>query len=317
MKTESDFERWIARDDYEYIIMIKDMISVVIPLYNKEKSIASTLQSVYEQTYTDYEVVIVNDGSTDNSENVVKNFAHIDNRWTLISQENAGVSAARNTGIIAAKGEYIAFLDADDIWAPSYLETLAALINDFPDAGLYSLGYVEIDGDEILKYDNKFATIERGVIVQPWNNKYRIWTGSVAANKERIIKLGLFDTRMTHGEDIDMWWRLILDGGLIVDTTCCAYYRQDAENRAMNKVIPLQKHIPYYIDKYAHARRTNKEFCKFFDQEMIYRLYPYLFDKRYRNEAKQIAKKFDYSLQKRSMHFRMLFPRLYRLFTKR
>ena len=104
------------------------MISVVIPLYNKEKSIASTLQSVYEQTYTDYEVVIVNDGSTDNSANVVKDFIAkiddrcIDDRWTLICQENAGVSAARNRGIIEAKGEYVAFLDADDFWREDKLE---------------------------------------------------------------------------------------------------------------------------------------------------------------------------------------------------
>lgn len=292
------------------------MISVVVPLYNKEKSVRTTLESIRAQSYKEWECIVVDDGSTDKSREVAEQFKIEDFRFKILSQENAGVSAARNAGIIAAKGEYIAFLDADDIWAPNYLETLAALINDFPDAGLYSLGYVEIDGDEILKYNNKTATIERGVIVQPWNNKYRIWTGSVAANKERLIKLGLFDTRMTHGEDIDMWWRLILDGGLIVDTACCAYYRQDTENRAMNKMIPLEKHIPYYIDKYAHVREKNREFRRFFDEQMIYRLYPYLFMKQYRKEAKRLAKELDYTQLKRTMHFRMLFPYIYQLYIK-
>lgn len=293
------------------------MISVVIPLYNKEKSITATLQSVLDQTYTDYEVVVVNDGSTDNSANVVKTMMATTEKIHLIYQPNAGVSAARNAGILAAQGGYIAFLDADDLWAQNYLETLAALITEFPNAGLYSLGYTEIYFDNIPDNSLPDESHIRGIVKHPWKMRKGVWTGSAAAERERLIKVGMFDTRMTHGEDIDMWWRLILDGGLVVDTKCCAYYRQDTENRAMNKNIPLEKHIPYYIDKFADARTNNKEFRKFFDREMIYRLYPYLFDKRYRAEAKRIARQFDYLLQKRSMHFRMRFPHIYRLLTKK
>lgn len=290
------------------------MISVIIPLYNKEKSITTTLESILAQTYTDYEVVVVDDGSTDNSANIVRKLSN--EKIRLISQPNGGVSAARNAGIMAAKGDYIAFLDADDLWAPNYLEILAALIKDCPDAGLYSLGYAEIDGNEIPESDIVTTTIERGMIIQPWNKKYRVWTGSVAASKERMIKIGLFDTRMTHGEDIDMWWRLMLDGGLAVDSTCCAYYRQDTENRAMHKVIPLETHIPYYMDKFAEARAANADFCRYFDEQMIYRLYPYLFERKYRKEASRIAKMIDYSQLKGTMHFRMVCPYLYRLYQK-
>ena len=290
------------------------MISVIIPLYNKEKSITTTLESVLAQTYTDYEVVVVDDGSTDNSANIVRKLSN--EKIRFISQPNGGVSAARNTGIMAAKGEYVAFLDADDLWAPNYFETLAALIEDFPEAGLYSLGYVEIDGNEIPKSNSVTTTIERGMITQPWNKKYRVWTGSVAAKKERMIKIGLFDTRMTHGEDIDMWWRLMLDGGLAIDSTCCAYYRQDTENRAMHKVIPLETHIPYYMDKFAEARTANPVFRRYFDEQMIYRLYPYLFERKYRKEASRIAKMIDYSQLKGTMHFRMVCPYLYRLYQK-
>ena len=130
------------------------------------------------------------------------------------------------------------------------------------------------------------------------------------------MKIGLFDTRMTHGEDIDMWWRLLLSGKGVIDNRVLAYYRQDAENRAMNKLIPLEKHIPYFVDKYVAARANNVDFCRFFDREIIYRLYPYMFDARYRREANRIAKQMDYSLQKWTMKFRMAYPRMYRMYEK-
>ena len=292
------------------------MISVVIPLYNKEQSIASTLQSVLAQTYTDYEVIIVDDGSTDNSLQVVREKVRESgkSRIKIIHQENEGVSAARNRGIIEAQGEYIAFLDADDLWTPDYMETLMRLIKDYPNAGLYSIGYEEINANIIPSTCRSYEKHVRGFVEHPWSAKIGVCTGSVAANRERLIKVGLFDTRMTHGEDLDMWWRLILDGGLVVDTKCCAFYRQDTENRAMNKTIPLEKHIPYYIDKYAEARAKDAEFRRFFDREMIYRLYPYLFDRHYRAEANRIARQLDYSLQKKSMQLRMQWPYLYRLY---
>ena len=294
------------------------MISIVVPLYNKEKSIKATLQSVFNQTYTEWELIIVNDGSTDNSLAVVRErVKELENeKVRVISQANAGVSAARNRGILEAKGEYVAFIDADDLWASNYLETMVALICDYPNAGLYSLGYTMMYGDDMpVNIIDKEST-RRGVAEHPWRMQKGVWTGSVAAAKERLVNLGMFDTRMTHGEDIDMWWRLILDGGLVEDTKCCAYYRQDSENRAMDKLIPLETHIPHFIDKYTLDRVADVEFRRFFDKQMIYRLYPYMFDKRYRGEARCIAKQLDYSLQKGSMKWRIQWPYWYRIYQK-
>lgn len=288
------------------------MISVVIPLYNKEQSIASTINSVLAQTYKDFEIVVVDDGSTDKSADVVSTID--DDRIVFISQDNQGVSAARNTGIIAAKGEYVAFLDGDDLWHPEYLETLVQLISDYPNATLYGIGYSKIH-DNIIP--NKVEpTSMRGEIENPWENYVGYWTGSSSSSRELLIKVGMFDTRMTHGEDIDMWWRLLLMGNGAWDNRILAYYRQDAENRAMNRLIPLEKHIPYYIDKYSKARGANISFRRYFDREMIYRLYPYLFDKRYKEQAKLLAKKLDYSLQKWTMKFRMICPSLYRIYER-
>lgn len=289
------------------------MISVVIPLYNKELSIASTINSVIEQTYTDFEIVVVNDGSTDKSADVVRAIG--DDRIVFISQDNQGVSAARNRGILAAKGEYVAFLDGDDLWHPEYLETLVRLISDYPNATLYGIGYSKIH-DNIIP--NKVEpTSMRGEIENPWDNYVGYWSGSSSSSsREMLIKAGMFDTRMTHGEDIDMWWRLLLMGKGAYDNRVLAYYRQDAENRAMNRLIPLEKHIPYYIDKYLKAREENISFRRYFDREMIYRLYPYLFDKRYKKLAKLLAKELDYSLQKWTMKFRMICPSLYRIYER-
>lgn len=296
------------------------MISVVIPLYNKEKSIASTLQSVYEQTYTDYEVVIVNDGSTDNSANVVKDFIAqiddrcIDDRWTLICQENAGVSAARNRGIIEAKGEYVAFLDGDDLWDKDFLKELVRLKDNYPGKSIYGMGCAKIFGDEIPTEEGK--AYYRGESRWDWNTM--AYSGSSACvNKKDAIEVGLFDTRMTHGEDIDLWWRLLLKNGGACYQKPFAYYRQDAENRAMLRVVPLEKFMPYYMDKFEEAREKDREFRKFYDQEMVYRIYPYLFDKRYKKEAKQLAAKLDYGQLKFSMWLRLRMPHLYRLITKK
>lgn len=292
------------------------MISVVIPLYNKEQSIASTLQSVLTQTYTDYEIIVVDDGSTDNSLKVVKELrskSQIPNdRFLIITQVNSGVSAARNSGILAAKGEYVAFLDGDDLWDKDFLKEMSRLITEYLGKSIYGLGCVHAKKGEVPIAQGEYY---RGI--STWDYATMAFTGSSACvNKKDAIAIGLFDTRMTHGEDLDMWWRLMLLHGGASDLHPYAYYIQDAENRAMNRIAPLEKHIPFYIDKYAKARTKNIEFRRFFDREMIYRLYPYLFDRNYRNEAQRLAKKLDYSQLKGTMHFRMLFPYFYRLYQK-
>ena len=123
------------------------MISVVIPLYNKERQIAHTLRSVFAQTFQDFEVVIVDDGSTDGSVAEVEKFT--DSRIRLIRQVNAGVAAARNRGIEEAQGELIAFLDADDEWKPEYLATQYHLYQKYPECSVYACNY------EFREYEGK------------------------------------------------------------------------------------------------------------------------------------------------------------------
>jgi hypothetical protein len=169
-------------------------------------------------------------------------------------------------------------------------------------------------GDEIPKVVE--PSTMRGEVLDVWKNYPGYWTGSSSSSRTRLIEVGLFDSRMTHGEDIDMWWRLLLSGKGVIDDRVLAYYRQDTENRAMNRVIPLEKHVPYFIDKYAEARANNLDFRRYFDREMIYRLYPYMFDARYKKTAQKLANQMDYRLQKWTMRFRMVCPHIYHMYEK-
>ena len=129
------------------------MFSVVIPLYNKEALIEQTVERVLLQTYQDFEVIVVDDGSTDKGVEVVKEFD--DKRIRIIQQENQGVSAARNKGIEESQGEYIAFLDADDKWETDYLETQHCLIKKYPKCSVYATNY---------KFINEFGENKSSII---------------------------------------------------------------------------------------------------------------------------------------------------------
>lgn len=302
------------------------MISIVIPLYNKKKSITATLQSVIAQTYTDWECIVINDGSTDNSLEVVKNFVdkfRILNflsqgndycKFQILSKPNGGVSSARNAGIIAAKGEYIAFLDGDDIWEGDYLETLARLINDYPKSVLYGLGYGWIRNGEKVSVTGTLNN--RGIIPNDGSGLMQYWTSSSSSSRAALIRAGLFNENLTHGEDLDMWWRLMQIGQSVFDSHECAYYVQDAENRAMAKMPPINKHVVSIISQYAEIRKNNAAFRKAFDTQMIYFLYEYMFTP-YRKEAQRLARQLDYSQLKFSLRFRMQCPHIYRCLTGR
>ena len=292
------------------------MISVVIPLYNKEKSIVSTLQSVYEQTYTDYEVVIVNDGSTDKSLDAVNDFVSRlkieDWRLKIVSQANAGVSAARNRGVKEAKGEYVCFLDGDDFWEPTYLEEAVQLIKDFPGAAIYGLGLGSVTNGEKHPAADIVPMGYRGVVSELWDNSNTmlVWTSSSTICPRELLLKTPANTQLTHGEDLDQWLRLMQQGDAVFYNKTLAYYVKDAENRAMHKMPPIEKHIVSVIGDYAEIRKRNPQFRKAFDTQMIYFLYQYLFTP-YKKEAQQLSELLDYSQLKWSLRFRMQHPYLY------
>jgi glycosyltransferase involved in cell wall biosynthesis len=228
--------------------------SVVIPLYNKEDFVEQTINSLLNQLYTDFEVIIVNDGSTDNS--LKKTESLIDDRFKIINQENLGASHARNRGIRQASGKYIALLDADDYWYDNHLLELKKLIETFPKSGLFCNNYE-------INYNEKFtkpATFNfnhnnESLIIEDYFSGSIInsvaWTSSVAFKKEVFNKVGKFNLELRTGQDIDLWIRFAL------------YF-----NIAFNPIITMRYHnlntnslskIEYNKDRYSLINNYNVE----------------------------------------------------------
>jgi len=189
------------------------LISIVIPLYNKERFIKETLDSVFNQSFTDYEIIIVNDGSTDSSVFIVN--AIDDQRITVLSNQNKGVSYARNFGISKANSDLIALLDGDDLWEPNHLENLYNLYEKFPDCGLYATAYNKkyFNGEKIKASYNGLAKEYFGIIEDYFSASIKdgiAWTSAVLIPMKTFRKVGVFDEEMRSGQDTDLWIRIAL-----------------------------------------------------------------------------------------------------------
>lgn len=247
------------------------MISVIIPLYNKEKAIVATLQSVLDQTYTDYELVVVDDGSTDNSLHVVRSFAKASTpscTIRIIHKENGGVSSARNRGIKEAIGEYIALLDGDDLWEPTFLEEQVKLIRDFSKAGMWGVNTAFIKNGKCRKWEQGMGEGYRGYVENYFGTKHNdlFCSSSVVIRKDVFEEVGYFDERISSSEDLDMWYRIILKYPVVFYDKVLVYYNQDAENRVAYDTdvrFPLTKDIKYYFDKFSDEFDSNPVFSRF------------------------------------------------------
>jgi len=188
------------------------MISVIIPLYNKANYIERAIHSVEAQNYPDMEIIVVDDGSTDKGPQIVRSIN--DNRIKLISQPNSGVSAARNTGIAAAKGEWIAFLDADDQWLGGKLAAQMSVLEKHQNIMWASCGFNRVKDDKILVGPERFAkswfkepNVIRDALEIMAAGKH-LWTGTIIVNKAVFSQTAAFDDTLKSGEDIDLWFRI-------------------------------------------------------------------------------------------------------------
>jgi glycosyltransferase involved in cell wall biosynthesis len=223
--------------------------SIVIPLYNKAAAVTDTLRSVLAQTVTDFEVVVIDDGSTDNSAEVVEQFCQRqgDRRFQLLPQANAGVSATRNRGIELTQADHLIFLDADDLWQPTFLFHIQALISQFPQAGAYATAFVEQinDGhggcslsphriyglkDQPVLVNNYFDVASRGQLP--------LMPSSTCIPRRILEEVGGFPTDQIQGEDQDLWARIGLRYPIALHPAPDVRYVISAENRVSTTVIP-------------------------------------------------------------------------------
>lgn len=192
---------------------MKPFFSVIIPLYNKEAFIADTLKSVLNQTFKDFEVIIIDDGSTDKSYEIALNLKS--HKVKLFKQTNQGVSVARNFGIKKAQSNYIALLDADDLWYSNHLLELKKQIELFPNAGLYCNNYQIYYAEDLYRPANfNFKFKEDCLIVSDFfkasiTNPVA-WTSAVGFTKSKFNIIGGFNTKLKTAQDLDLWIRFAL-----------------------------------------------------------------------------------------------------------
>jgi len=227
-------------------------ISVVIPLYNKAPHIKRALESVLAQTVREFEVLVVDDGSTDGGAEIVKGFT--DPRLRLISQENRGVSLARNRGILDSDGDLIAFLDADDAWTPGFLETIAKLSESFPQAGAVATAYDVIDPKGRLKPPIVFPEIPappwEGIVPSYFRSAMGatlVWTSAVAVRRSVFDEIGGFPEGVNLGQDMDMWLRIALRYPIAYTTFVGATYFMNAVNRTATGSPEQPLDLPYFV----------------------------------------------------------------------
>ena len=228
--------------------------SVIIPLYNKAPYARKALESICAQTCRDYELIVINDGSTDNSAIVADEYLKATDGidYKIINQPNAGVSAARNNGVAASHGDYVAFLDADDWWEPNYLERMAQLIEDYPDAGLYASNYVYYKpGKTHVAINN----IETGYFNYPKayyeGNAMPVWTGAAMIPRKVFDEMGGFPLGIKLGEDFLLWSKIALQYPVAFLNEPLAWYNNDvpATLRATRNLHAPEHHMLFRLDE--------------------------------------------------------------------
>lgn len=237
----------------------RPLVSVVVPVFNCERYVGAAIEAALAQSHRPLEIIAVDDGSTDRSAEVLRSFVPL---ITVISQPNEGVSAARNAGIRASKGRYVAFLDADDVWRPDKLARQVSLLERHPSAVACYVDHDVIDADGATQSPTAalFGPRCSGVITKALLEFTVIVTPSlVMARRSALDRAGLFRQGFRNAEDLNMWLRLSVLGPILYDVATLASYRRHGSNnyKGMNAdaamctlaaVQDFEQSLPYDVD---------------------------------------------------------------------
>lgn len=240
--------------------------SVIVPLYNKAEYIERTLQSILNQSYRSFELIVVDDGSTDDSYIIAESLLRDIANARIAKQKNSGVAVARNHGVELSNGEYVCFLDSDDWWDGDFLKEMSGLIERYPNAGLYGSNFFLVkDGKNKVApigfpYDFKegyinYCQVYAKTLCMP------ISSSSVAIPRDAFLSAGQFRAGLKLGEDFDLWIRLAMKYPVAMINKPLAYYYQDipAQKRATRNLYDPRFHMLWNLDYLAEQEAENKD----------------------------------------------------------
>jgi len=242
---------------------MQPFFSVIISLYNKEKHIAATLQSVLDQNFSNFEIIIVNDGSTDSSLSIISGFK--DQRISIYSQENSGASNTRNNGISKANGQFIALLDGDDLWESSYLDEMYNTIAMFQDQAVFASAIAHKIENKIVP--SQYASLPSKTVnvlnFFQYSLKQSLLSGSSTVFKKEILEVtGQFDPSIKSGQDTDLWIRIGLHYPIVFINKVLVYYVYSSSSLSNTSFNMSDK--PKYLN-YTEAEKKNNDLKKFLD----------------------------------------------------
>ena len=235
----------VSKDDSANLVLEaafdqSSIVSVIIPVYNAEIYLQDTILSLQNQTYTNWEAIFVDDCSTDNSVDLIKSFAKTDSRIKLLKNSvNSYAALTRNKGISAAKGRYIAFLDADDLWKPTKLEKQIAFMNGAK--CVFSFTSYEY-ADKTGKPNGKKVRVPKTITYEQALKNTTIWTSTVMLDMDKITKEEIYMPNIRRGQDTATWWKILkkIDYAYGIDAVL-SYYRRTSDSLSANKLIALRR----------------------------------------------------------------------------
>ncbi len=223
-------------------------VSVVIPLYNKEQWIERALKSILAQSFQDFEIVIVDDGSSDNSVAVVESMNL--ERLTLIRQENAGVSVARNRGVENSSAEWVAFLDADDFWNPTFLEKCLGTAREHNCVLVTTRTTLSSGGTTFPECAEPLVLFDEFVTYLAGNSDFPFYSASCLAHRQKLLDCGGFPPGIPYGEDHDAWLRLSFGGKVGILRDPLTHYEESIADSACTRKRPWKRGNPPFSDTY-------------------------------------------------------------------
>lgn len=291
--------------------MKKPRFSIIVPLYNKAPYVRKALESVVAQTYRDFELIIVDDGSTDNSVTICEEYLNNITHQTshIIHQKNSGVAAARNRGVAESHGEFVCFLDADDWWEANFLEEMDRLITEYPEAGLCATNYVYYKPGKT----HVALNLSRGYIDYPKayyeGSSMPVWTGATCMLRKVFDEMGGFPLGIKLGEDFLLWAKTALHYPVAFSEKPLAYYNNDvpASLRATRNLHAPEHHMLFHLDSLEEETRNlspvtgnPSEWKALLDKLRVNGLMDYWLSDEYHDVATAELAKVDWSKQPKS-----------------